>query len=57
MNPSKRRKVVASDKEYHDAIVRVGQGNGSSNDHFLAERIANSHNHPMQREAKNALGR
>ena len=48
---------MASDKEYHDAIVRVGQGNGSSNDHFLAERIAKSHNHPMQREAKNALGR
>ena len=48
---------MATDQQYHDAIVRVGQGRGSSNDHFLAKRIANSHNHPMQREAKNALGR
>lgn len=48
---------MATKEQYTDAIRRVQNGSGNSNDRHMAEFIANSHNHDLQRAAKEALGK
>lgn len=47
---------MASDKDYAEAIRRVQQGTGNSNDRHLAEKAAKSHKFIHQQAAKDALG-